>query len=290
MQAHLAVGALRLDVMSELATSRARRAEIWTFWLGVASLTCLGPLTGIVAVGLGASVLAKKGQSPLALAGVLSGAFGTAAGIVVLTLAASFWPPRHPVVLPARACPPGELAEQPAPHPTGPVLPPGHPRIGPVPHEDEAAVRTATKPIGTLTWVEVGSHEPHSLAELMAAHRREGAPLLVYVRAPQCAPCTRFEVALPSAAMQRALGGSVLLAVDAGIFEDDLAALHIDARDVPTFVKVALGSEGPAAVDAMTGAEWDDDTPANMAPVFSRFLSGTLQTRRQAPPFVGTAL
>lgn len=280
---------------SHPAPASAPRAETWAFWLGVSSLTCLGPLTGLLAVAMGAVLLSRAprgARPPLALAGVLAGAFGTAAGLLVLVLGASIWQRRaeHRAVV-ASAAPvvlaPAELPEPRDPPGTSrPSLPPGHPPIGPA---EEADPPTAAQSIGTLTLVQVSSEDRRSLATVLRTVRHDHDPLLVYVRAPRCAPCSRFESALGAPAMQTALGKSVLVAVDATYFESELHALRIDTRDVPTFVRLADAAE-PIALDAITGIEWDADTPANMAPVFTRFLAGTLQKRRQPPPFVGTSL
>lgn len=263
-----------------------RRGEIWAFWLGVASLTCLGPLTGLLAVGLGAVVLARapRGERspPLAIAGILAGGFGTAAGVLVAVIGAWYWQARidHQAVV---TSPPAELIEGPVAR--GPSLPPGHP---PIDGKDRDEPKTASEHIGGLTLVQVGTGEPRSLPSLLRSVRIEQAALVVYVRAERCAPCKRFEASLSSAPMQKALGRSVLVALDAAAFELDLRALRIDSHDVPTFVRI--GAPDVTAVDAMTGIEWDDDTPENMAPVFTRFLAGALHERREAPPFVGTSL
>ncbi len=267
-----------------------RRGETWTFWLGVSSLTCLGPVTGVLAVLLGAVVFAraaKGARPPLAVAGIIAGAFGTAAGIVALVAGAALLEHRQQrsVVVPASE--PIATLQPPA---VGPMLPPGHPPIGSMHAADDEddELPTRSTRVGTLTLVEVNAGERRSLRELLQSYRLEQAPLLVYVRASRCAPCTRFEAALSSAAMQTALASAVLVAVDASEFEGELASLRIDAHDVPTFVRI--GNDLPTALDAITGVEWDDDTPKNMAPVFTQFLAGTLRARREPPPFVGTSL
>lgn len=275
------------DLARSSAAAPARRGEVWAFWLGVASLTCLGPLSGVLAVLVGAISFARAPRGdkpPLAIAGILAGAFGTAAGLVVSVGLVSFWEARREreAVQPGAALVP-ESAETPVPR--DPPLPPGHPPIGP----RDPELPTAAEPIGRLTLVRVAADERRSLAALLRENRHEHAPLLIYIKADRCAPCKRFEGALGSAPMQAALGASVLLAVDAAAFELDLRALRIDAHDVPTFVRLTDDAE-PVAADAITGVEWDEDTPANMAPVFTRFLAGTLQKRREAPPFVGTSL
>lgn len=269
-----------------------RRGETWTFWLGVSSLTCLGPVTGVLAVLLGAVVFAraaKGARPPLAVAGIIAGAFGTAAGIVALVAGAALLEHRqqHSAVTPA-----SEPIATLQPPTDAPLLPPGHPPIGSMhaadDDDDDDELPTRSTRVGTLTLVEVGAGERRSLRQLLQAFRPEQAPLLVYVRAPRCAPCTRFEAALSNAAMQTALARAVLVAVDASEFEGELASLRIDAHDVPTFVRI--GNDLPTALDAITGVEWDDDTPKNMAPVFTQFLAGTLRARREPPPFVGTSL
>jgi len=294
-------------VPSEPPPSPTRVGEMWTFWLGVSSLTCLGPITGLLAVIVGARTLARArgGRPPLAIAGVLCGAFGTAAGVLLIVAGAGVWQGRvrHRVVLPSpfeqvpspriedsepQARAPGLPPGLPPGHPLG--LPPGHPPLGTAPHDDHGAddEPTATETVGTLTLVRVSNEDQRSLPAILRAARHEPDPLVVYVRADRCAPCARFEASLRSPAMQTALGKAVLVAVDAGAFEVDLHTLRIDTHDVPTFIRLAPADL--TTLDAMTGVEWDDDTPQNMAPVFGRFLAGTLQKRREAPPFVGISL
>lgn len=267
----------------------SRRGENWAFWLGIASLGCLGPITGVLAVIVGAVVLSRaKGARPaLAIAGVVAGAFGTAAGILALVVGADLLEHRSErrAVRPA----PPQAQQEPAPVPyEAPALPPGHPPIDGT-AKDEPAAPTTVQTIGDVALIQISSDETRSLERLLTAYRREKQPLVLYVRAPRCGPCKRFESTLPTPPMQAALGKTVLLALDAATFETDLESLRIDTRDVPTFVHVS-DTVPPRALDAITGIEWDDDVPQNIAPVFSRFLAGTLRTRRMAPPFVGTLL
>lgn len=276
---------------SEPPPSPTRVGEMWSFWLGISSLTCLGPVTGLLAVLIGARTLARapRGERPqLAVAGVIAGAFGTAAGVLLIVLGTGVWQARmRSVRRPPAVAPPSAAVEPPLLGPA-PGLPPGHPPVGTAQANDDDGPPTATDTVGSVTVVRVSAHDPRSLVTILRSVRHVPDPLVVYVRAPRCAPCSRFEATLAHPTMQKALGPTVLVAVDAGAFEDDLHALHIDAHDVPTFIRLAPTDLG--TLDAMTGIEWDDDVPQNMGPVFTRFLAGTLQNRREPPPFVGISL
>lgn len=255
----------------------------WAFWLGVVSLTGLGPLTGLLGVALGAVAYRREKpgeRSTLALAGIVCGALGSALGILVLIGGIAYLQWARP------AAPPTPIATLPAP-----ALPEGHPPLGAARDDAPDAVETPTSSaaVGHVTLVNVAAHDRHSLVDLVKQHHKAGAATLIYVRAEHCAPCQRFERTLAEATMQRALGDAVLIAVDAISFDADLRRLRIDSRDIPTFVRLDQ-SDPPFAEDAITGAEWDEDTAANMAPVFSRFMAGTLQKRREPPPFVGISL
>ena len=55
----------------------------------------------------------------------------------------------------------------------------------------------------------------------------------------------------------------------------------------PFFFK--LDSRACTPVDAIGTAEWDEETPGDMAPVLTEFVNGNYSKRRE-PPAVGTVL
>jgi hypothetical protein len=56
---------------------------------------------------------------------------------------------------------------------------------------------------------------------------------------------------------------------------------------IPYFYKIDSAAH---ATDSISGDEWDENTPANEAPVLGAFAKGTLKKRRHPSPASGTAL
>ena len=77
--------------------------------------------------------------------------------------------------------------------------------------------------------------------------------------------------------MQRALAGVRLVRADAQAFAGDLQKLGVPTEFVPGFT---LLDNRAHPIDHIYGGEWDDDIPANIAPILDKFVKRTLSARR----------
>jgi len=101
--------------------------------------------------------------------------------------------------------------------------------------------------------------------------------VLVMTTGAGCAPCRSVEQALSDPLMQSALSAVRLVRVDSELFHEDLVALRIPHDRLPGFF---LLSPDLTPRDGIDGGEWDDDIPANVAPVLGAFVRGKLTDRR----------
>jgi len=112
-------------------------------------------------------------------------------------------------------------------------------------------------------------------ARSAAAHQR----LLVWLVVPDCKPCAAVESALGTRELQRALGRTRLVRLNAADFLAELDRIGVPVDGFPGFA--LLGADG-LVTDYVNGGEWDEDTPENIAPVLKSFAEGTY-TRRVTP-------
>jgi len=106
----------------------------------------------------------------------------------------------------------------------------------------------------------------------------KGRVLLIETTAVWCRPCIGFATYIADPAMTAALAGVTLARIDIDRFpEAALATCGLSGDAVPMFVIV----DAKLAVrDTISSDEWDEDIPANMAPVLGAFVRGTLTHRR----------
>ncbi len=231
--------------------------------LGIASMTCLGFVTGLPAIVLGA--LARRdidrsggalAGANVAAAGIVSGIFGTGLSLVlsVFVLAS--------VLQSTRA----ETADVPV----------------------RVPVAAGTRSYGSLDVVDVDEARPlHAqLVELARRNAGTGRTVLLQTYVRSSPECAQVAASLPDSQMQRALANVTLVRVDVEAFEDELEEMRVETDTVPWFYKLDSASR---PTDAISADEWDDNVPENMAPVLAGFARGTLRVRRTAAP-LGTAL
>lgn len=223
--------------------------------LGLSSMACLGAVTGVPAIVLGA--LARKeidrsgGRltgSGFAAFGIVTGLFGTGLSIVLALMML------------------GSAVS---------ALKDEQPRV--------AAAAAGTRRLGTVDVVDLDADRPLR-AQLTGIARDEAAKgrtvvLQTYVRSSR--ECAEVAAALPDDRMQRALANVTLVRVDVEIFAAELHAMRVDVRSVPWFYKLDAAAR---PTDAISAGEWDENVPENMAPVLDGFVHGTLGRRRAPTP------
>lgn len=270
----------------------------WALLLGLLAIVCIGPgpILGMAAIALG--VLGHRettrergrlGGKALAIAGIALGmlSFAVFGGLVAmylhhardLTLTKKVIYASPPIT---SESPESSSASEGSQAPNLPDSPgPPLPTISTV----------AT--IGTITVIDVASgiaslsDELHAQRLAAAAHDQK---LVVETIRGSCPPCEGVAEALGDARMQKALSGVRLVRIDRDQFHEDLQELKIPSDKVPSFF---LLDSDLRVLDAVAGDEWDEDRPANIAPVLGPFIRGTYTKRRtpfKAPRPSGTVL
>lgn len=258
--------------------------------LGICSVFCLGFFAGIPAVILG--LLSKRdiersdgkvGGAGLAVGGIVTGMFGTLASLAFTALflmgaiAGATSQGERPNT------PRDTEAEQPQarrPHPStkpGPTAPPS----GKAPAKHH--VTPGTTMVGSVQVVVLDPDDDRDLPAQIAEARANsgGRPMVLQTSASWCKPCQEIETALSDPRMQRALGSVTLVKVDLDSFREDLEELRIKTDSLPWFYKL---NDQLKPVDAISAGEWDDNIPANMAPVLDAFIHGKPFKRREPSP------
>jgi len=252
--------------------------------LGILSIMCFSVLAGIPAIILG--VLARKDIARsggalqgggLAIGGMILGAFSVLiAGAYVVGMAAVFATASHA----AKSLP----TAYPTAYPTF-VVP------TPVPTASSGisggAVASTTMH-GRIKVISLGSGRPleDQLIDLKASESAEGRTTIVETTAEWCAACKEIAGTIDDPLLQHALADVTLVEVDTDEFGSELGALKMETSAIPFFFKIDSTAK---ATDAISGDEWDENTPQNEAPVLGAFAKGTLKKRRHPSP-VGTKL
>jgi hypothetical protein len=246
---------------------------------------------GIGAIVLGAAAHAEIKRSEgrqhgtgMAIAGIVLGVLHVLAliiGVAVLLVLSATGAPVASGPLP----PPPSLVT-PAPPPAPPAS--SGPAVDPNATTSRES-RTQVTRFGGLTLVDPGPRAAR-LAELIAAEQSkakgEGQKLVVWITSPDCRPCTGVSVALASPLLQSALSGVRLLRLDAREYRVELTERGLAPEVLPGFA--LLGTSGQP-IDYVSGGEWDEDVPENIAPVLRKFIQGTYKNRRNAWTGVPTA-
>jgi hypothetical protein len=175
------------------------------------------------------------------------------------------------------------------------VAPPAVPRPGgpphgvtPAPHTGPAEAGQSTPlevvtevKIGTVTLVDLPPTQRPLSVELRAQEAKASAAgerVVLFVVTLDCRPCMSAAAVLADPKMQAALGKTRLVRVNSHDAPDEIRALGAATETIPGFY---LLSPSGRVIDGITGAEWDDDTADNIAPVLRSFLAGTYTKRRR---------
>jgi hypothetical protein len=249
--------------------------------LAIVSFMCFGPLAGIPAIILG--FLARRdisrsggalGGSGMAIAGIVIGGLNTllygAYAVIFVFMAIGA---KHAV------------SGIPTGYPTSPFV---------IPTPPPTPTATATSPVastvmhGTIKVVSLGGGRSlqDQLAELRTNELAAGRIPIVETTATWCVACKEIASTIDDPLLQRALTNVTLVEVDTDEFGAELGSLKMETDAIPYFFKIDSAAR---ATDAISGDEWDENTPVNEAPVLGAFAKGTLKKRRHPNP-VGTSL
>lgn len=303
-----------IDGEERQASSAATKTDplaVSALIFGVGSLVC-GALTGVPAILLG--WVARRRLEPnadgeqrrgsgLALAGIVTGLFGSLVSTTVLVLLLVHGRGRSAPPVVAHA----PKTERPAP----PSVPRAPEEEGPEDQDDQeeqeeqafrdlfrrgAAGReeaggrgaTATK-FGDVTFVAIDGGDRRELAEILTSEGKlaaaDQARLLVYGGGTGCGPCASFEEALAQDLLQKALGKSRILAFDTSDRRRSAELLRagFDVTKIPAFFLLDTTRKPARRVD---GGAWGDDTAENISPVLRAFVAGKAGAAVTGKPIV----
>jgi hypothetical protein len=139
---------------------------------------------------------------------------------------------------------------------------------------------TMAAQVGSLLLVDLGPDVPPLSVELDRQRREaleQKQTLVIWLALRDCPPCLGVAAALPDRRVQAALGRARLVRIDAAEFAQELAELGFPLEVFPAF---ALINTNNRPVDYLSGEEWDEDLPANIAPILGRFVKRDLAQRR----------
>jgi thioredoxin 1 len=138
----------------------------------------------------------------------------------------------------------------------------------------------------TLLLTACGESATHSSKAFVTEYRQADSPAalaqfvqheapvqrvpVIYFYADWCGPCRRFRAALPSEQVDEALQRATLIKINVDSCQE--LAAHYKVTAVPTFVKIDTQGKPLATI---TSAEWDEDAPADIAPVMAKLVSST---------------
>lgn len=262
--------------------------------LGICSFAmCMGPLASLPAIALGFLAQREISRSEGRVGGATMGVLGAAIGMVnLLSIAGGIayfvydnahttttsTPPAPP--FPVIPTAPTVSPTSPSPSPTSPKTP--RARGG----EITTLPQVVETKVGNITLVDVPATTRGFKDELKAQQKKARSSqetLMVFTTFDQCRPCMSASAVMLDPKMQTALENVRLVRVDTNELKEDLEELNIPTAEAPGFFLI-----GPdlRAFDGVTGGEWDDDVPENIAPVLGPFSHGKLKRRKM--PFKGS--
>lgn len=110
------------------------------------------------------------------------------------------------------------------------------------------------------------------LKDVVAAEYAAGRTPVVYFWASWCGPCKEFKSSLSDPLMEDALNNVTLIMIDLDVDNTkEKLGEAFGVSGIPAFVRVDKDGE---YVDLIDGGAWDENIPANMAPVLKGFLAG----------------
>lgn len=252
---------------------------------GILSFLCLFGFGGLLAIALGWIAYGEIERSQGRLTG--KGLAGTGIGLGIANVVVTVVGVGVAIALAVRPDPPS-LAVVPPPRPVPTLAPPRVPTPVPLPSavpeeaegEVEAALPTLPARVGKIAIIEAKAGADALETQLLDQLResaKANEQVVLWTVTSDCEPCAAVGRALPDSRMQRALSRVRLVRADAASFQVELRRLGVPIDNVPGFTLLDARAH---ALDHIHGGEWDDDIPANIAPILDRFLRHTLSARR----------
>lgn len=259
---------------------------------GVLSFFCFFGIGGALAIAFGwmahteiersGGRLSGKGFANTGIGLGIVNIVGSVVGLgVLIALAVRPDPARAPapVAAPALTAPTRAPVSVPELAPPSPDPAPAAPLGAAGPEQVPPALPALAPHIGKIAIVETVESDAldRQLLTQLAETSRSGERLVLWTVTPGCEPCAAVGRALSDQRMQRALAGVRLVRTDASSFTQELIQLGVPVKSVPGFT--LLDARG-RPLDHIHGGEWDDDIPANIAPILDKFVRHTLSARR----------
>ncbi len=252
---------------------RTEGKAVVAFVLGLLSVACVGAVTGLPAIILGAMARRDIDRSSgllegrtLAAGGIVSGLFGTGLGIVLLLwgMGAMFTPGAEST---ANVASPAVDSASNAPEEDAPP-----PTIA-----SSAKQTPGTSSCGSVEVVDLDDSRPLRAQLTEIVGRSRGRTVILQTVARSSSACAAVAAALPDLRMQRALANVTLVHVDVDEYARDLAVMKVETRTAPWFYK--LDANG-TPTDAISADAWETNLPESMAPVLGKFVHRATPKRR----------
>lgn len=94
---------------------------------------------------------------------------------------------------------------------------------------------------------------------------------VLYFYADWCRPCLSFRKSLSDDLLTDAFKNPTLIKINTDIdINTNKITNKYNVRSIPTFIKINKDGE---VIARITSAEWEEDTPENIAPVMNRFVN-----------------
>lgn len=141
-----------------------------------------------------------------------------------------------------------------------------------------AGLLTGCAPAATAPLVQLAEYQGADNEVALAAFARQRAAskqAVLYFYADWCGPCRRFRQSLADAQVAEALRPAVLLKLAVDKYPALAARYAVTA--IPAFLKTDAAGRVTAHI---TSAEWQADTPQNIAPVMRELVRGHRQQER----------
>lgn len=275
----------RLDGPAPTESSNVSTLALLSLILGLVSVCfcALAPVTALPAVILGLLAQREINRSEGKVGGAMLGFVGAGTGIlgififvgyvITVTRSTSHTPP--PVVPPTPTVVTG---------PTATTTPGPHPGPGPAPTANQGEITTSSEivetKLGNVWVVDVPASTRALRDELkkqLARAQSEKQHLAIFLTFDECRPCMSTTAIMLDAKMQKALADWRLVRVNSNERKEELEDLGIPTKEAPG---IFIVNNDLKVTDGITGGEWDDDTPENIAPVLEPFLRGKYSRRK----------